>query len=168
MKILVFDPSGNYFEGKGTSGWALYYENKLTSVGQLQASDYDNRYEYWKAHIDLIKAVEPDYVVLENFVLYAHTKEAQINSEFETSQLIGVIKFYCDCNNIEWYVQHARIKPRFSNEILLRKNIITQKSANSRYYAVGIPVSGHIIDAIRHGEYFINFVLHKLKEKRKL
>lgn len=166
MKVLAFDPSGNWLEGKGTTGWALYYESKLTSVGQISAKGYEDRQFYWNAHIDLIKAVEPDFVVMENYVLYGHTKEAQIGSEFETPQLIGILKHFCDWQQIPWYLQHAKIKNRFTNEILLRKGIVEKKPNSTRYYAIGIPLSGHILDAIRHGEFFIQFTLPKILKQR--
>ena len=166
MKILALDPAGNFFEGKGTTGYAMYYNENLTSVGQIVATEFENRFKYWQAHIELINALTPDIVVIENYVLYPNTKEAQIGSEFETPQLIGILKYYLDSNDIEWFLQKASIKPRYKNEILLRKGIITQRQNSTRYYAVGMPLSGHILDAIRHGEYFIQFNLPKVKEKR--
>ena len=167
MKLLVFDPSGNFYEGKGTSGWAYYFEEKLTSVGQITAKNTDSRFKYWKAHIDLINALQPDLVVIENYTLYAFAKDAQIGSEFETSQLIGVLKFYLDSIEMPWRLQHAKVKNRYTNKILLHKKIITQESENSRYYAVGIPISGHILDAIRHAEFFINFNMKKFIKENK-
>jgi len=165
-KILVFDPSGNYIEGQGTSGWALYYKGSLTSVGQIRAADYNSRQGYWDEHIKLIEAHSPDIVVLEDYVLYGQSASAQIGSELETPQLIGIIKYYCLSNNIKGYIQHAKIKPRFSNEILLHRKTITQDNTK-RYYAIGVPLTGHILDAIRHGEYFINFTLKKIQKEDK-
>ena len=162
MKVLALDPSGNYYEGKGTTGYALYYEGKLTSVGQISSAEFTKRYDYWQAHIDLINAIAPDFVVIENYVLYATAKDAQVGSEFETPQLIGIMKHYLDGLNVPWYLQHARIKDRFRNEILLRKGIVSKKEGSSRYYAVGMPLSGHILDAIRHGEYFVQFSLPEI------
>ena len=43
----------------GTSGWAFYHENKLTSLGQLSAALYPTRFQYWQSHLDLIKAIAP-------------------------------------------------------------------------------------------------------------
>lgn len=160
MTILVFDPSGNYNEGKGTTGFAQYYNNKLIFVGQIRAESFDSQHEYWEHHSLLIDTVGPDVVVIENYKLFASTKDAQINSELETSQLIGVLKFHCTAKKIHVRLQEPQIKHRFSNEILLRKKIISQDK-QKRYYAVGVPISRHIIDAIRHGEYYINFKLKK-------
>ena len=165
MKILAFDPSGSYFEGKGTTGWALFYNGTLTSVGQLRAIQYNSRFHYWKSHIDLIKAIEPDIIILEDFVLYASKQKSLVGSELETAQLLGVLKYYLDEEHISWHTQQALIKSRYNNKILLHKEIITK--SGTRLYAVGVPVSGHILDAIRHGVYFIQFTLPKLKEREK-
>lgn len=167
MKILVFDPSGNYFEGKGTTGWAMYYNKELTSVGQILAEEYESRHEYWKAHISLIKAIAPDYVVIEDYRLYPSRAAAQSGSELETPQLIGLMKYILEEQKIPFFMQHAKIKNRFTNKILLHKNIITQNNPKGRFYAAGVPLSGHIIDAIRHGEFFITFklnILERIKE----
>jgi len=160
MKILAFDPSGNFNEGKGTTGWAQYYNNTLVSVGQIRALDYSSQKEYWQAHLTLIEAIKPDICVMENYRLFASTKDAQINSELETPQLIGVIKMHCLHKDIHIHMQPPQIKTRFTNKILLHKKIVSQDTQN-RYYAVGIPVSRHILDAIRHAEYYINFKLKK-------
>lgn len=160
MKILALDPSGNFNEGKGTTGWAEYYNNKLTAVGQIRALDYKSQEEYWKAHVHLLEATKPNVCVIENYRLFASAKDAQVNSELETPQLIGVIKMYCSQHDIVTRMQPPQIKTRFNNKILLHKNIVSQ-DVQKRYYAVGIPISRHILDAIRHGEYYINFKLKK-------
>jgi hypothetical protein len=163
MKILAFDPSGNFYEGKGTTGWALFYNGELKAVGQIRADECETRFEYWEKHLILITTLEPNHVVIEDFILYASKKEKQIGSEFETPQLIGVLKYYCDKEVIPWHLQHAQIKSRYSNKILLYKQIISK--SGTRYYAAGVPVSGHILDAIRHGMFFITFRLPKIKEE---
>ena len=162
MKILAIDPSGNYTEGKGTTGWAQYYKNKIVSVGQIRAEEYSSQVDYWDSHITLIDALRPDILVMENYRLFASATNAQINSELETPQLIGVMKSYCSKQNIIVRMQPAMIKHRFTNEILLHKKIVSQDS-QKRYYAVGVPITRHILDAIRHGEFYINF---KLKKER--
>jgi hypothetical protein len=156
MRILVFDPSGNYFEGKGTTGWALYYNGQLTSIGQIRAIETDSQIIYWKEHLTLIEALKPDVLVVEEYILFASAKKAQIGSSFETIQLIGILKYYCDLNNIKIVAQPALIKNRYTNEILIHKGIITQ-DAQKHYYALGIQTTRHILDAIRHGEYYLQF-----------
>ena len=160
MKIIAIDPSGNFNEGKGTTGWAEYYNGKLIAVGQIRALDYKTRENYWQAHLTLLEAHNPDICVVENYRLFASAKDAQVNSELETPMLIGVINMYCATRQIHYRSQGAHIKSRFTNNILLRKGIVSQDT-QKRYYAVGVPISKHILDAIRHGEYYINFKFKK-------
>lgn len=156
MKILAIDPSGNFFEGKGVTGWALYSEDKPKSVGQIRSIEYPTQINYWQEHLNLIELLQPELVVIEEYKLYAHTAKSQIGSEFETIQLIGIIKYYCKNNNIKLVLQPAKIKIRYTNEILLHKNIITTDQKKN-YYILGIQTTNHILDAVRHAEYFLNF-----------
>lgn len=160
MKFLAIDPSGNFFEGKGVTGWALYYDNKPKSVGQIRSVEYSSQMEYWTEHLNLIELLSPEFIVLEEYKLYAHTASAQIGSSFETVQLIGVLKYYCAIHNIPIVLQSAKIKTRFNNVVLVHKNIITTDSKNN-YYVLGIQTTNHILDAVRHAEYFINFTSKK-------
>lgn len=161
MKVLVLDPSGNFIEGKGTTGWALYNEGKLISVGQVRAEETNSQIEFWIDQLNLIDTFKPDILVVESFALYANKRHEQIGSEFETSQIIGVLKYHAYKLGIHYVAQPPSIKPRYTNKILLHKGIISQDKHN-RYHAVGLPISGHILDAIRHGEYFEHFTKQKL------
>ena len=162
MRILAIDPSGNFNEGKGTTGWSLFTDNKeLLNFGQIKASDYDNVYEYTQEHINLITKYTPDIVVIEDFKLYADKAKNQINSRFETPKLIGTLQFYCYKNNIPTFLQSANeVKTRWNDDILLYYNII-QKHGN-KYYINEILVSDHIRDSIRHGIHFTTFKLGKV------
>lgn len=158
--ILVFDPSGNIIEGSGTSGWAFYRNKDIKSVGQIRAKEYLTQTDYWRAHIELIEALRPDIVVIESFTLFKNKKDVQIGSEFETAQLIGVIKVACDSRDIIYRVQPPHIKSRYPNALLLKKGKVTQDN-RKRYYAAGVPITKHILDAIRHGEFYVTFKLEK-------
>ena len=159
--ILAIDPSGNFTEGKGTTGWALVTSNRtIVSVGQVLAKNYSTKVEYWSAIVELIKSIEPDIVVIEDFLLYKDKSQSQILSRFETSRLIGVLEFYCTNLQIPYHFQRAiDVKTRWSDEILTLNGYI-QKEGN-RYYAGGVLISDHIRDAIRHG---IHFATYKIKE----
>ena len=159
--ILAIDPSGNFTEGKGTTGWALVTSNRtIISVGQVLAKNYSTKVEYWSAIVELIKSIEPDIVVIEDFLLYKDKSQSQILSRFETSRLIGVLEFHCDNLQIPYHFQRAiDVKTRWSDEILTLNGYI-QKEGN-RYYAGGVLISDHIRDAIRHG---IHFATYKIKE----
>ena len=127
MKILCIDPSGNYNEGKGTTGWSLLNENiNIIACGQLLASEYKSKEEYWNNVIKLIINMNPDTIVLEDFLLYAHKSNNQINSRFETPKLIGLIEMYAWENKIPIHLQRAvDVKNRWTDDILVKKNIIS-------------------------------------------
>ena len=53
---LALDPSGNFNEGKGNTGWVLIKNKQtITELGFLSASHYTNKIKYWTAHINLIQ-----------------------------------------------------------------------------------------------------------------
>lgn len=154
MRLLALDPSGSFNEGKGNTGWVLFENNKVISFGQLKAKDYESREDYWYAHKSLIKEVRPDEMAIEDFRLYGHKAKAQINSEMETSKLIGYLQMTLWSMIVPYQMQQAsQAKPRFTDEILIRKGYIT-KDENNRIYINGVNVSGHIVDALRHGAYY--------------
>ena len=97
--ILALDPSGNYNEGHGTTGWCLFdmKTNQISKFGVIQASKFKSQNDYWNAHVELIDSLvgyEPN-IVLEDYLLYSNRATNQINSRLETPQLIGVIKYEC-------------------------------------------------------------------------
>lgn len=164
MLILALDPSGSYTEGKGTTGYSVWVYNnleyKLIQFGQLAATDYDTKLQYWQAHIELIKQIEPDKIVMEDYLLYAHKAAQQIGSKMETPKLIGIIEQECFKLNIGIVMQKAAdVKQRWNDDILIWKGILTKKG--TRYYANDINISRHIKDSIRHGIHYIM----KLKKK---
>lgn len=163
MRLLSLDPSGNFNEGKGTTGWANYYNDQVTSVGQILAKTFSNRKDYWDAHIKLLESLQPEIVVLESYVLFQNTQKMQIGSEMETSQLIGIITHYCDTHGIKLILQHPKIQARYPRELLLKKGIISKK--NNTYYAAGVIITRHILSAIKHAEFYIRFGRKKEKKQ---
>lgn len=163
MKILAIDPSGSFDEGKGTTGWSLFIDDKLISCGQVLAKLFDNKLQYWNAIINLIKKFAPDHLVVEDFILYSNKASSQINSRFETSKLIGIIEYEMFYSGIPMTLQRAvEVKTRWTDDILVNKHIIDR--SNNRYYACGVMVSDHIRDSIRHGVHFIKYKKEKLYE----
>ncbi len=162
MKILAIDPSGNFNEGKGTTGWALISDNKeIISCGQILAKNFNSKFEYWESIIKLIKNLEPNHLVIEDFLLYEDKSKVQINSRFETPKLIGLLEFYCYKTNRTYTLQRAvDVKKRWNDDILVNKGYV--QKVNNRYFVCGVLTSDHIRDAIRHGIHYITF---KIKEK---
>lgn len=163
--ILAFDPSGNYYEGKGTTGWCLANDGYVFAAGQIYAAEYRSQMEYWTAVVNKIKTekdkLNPDdkfEVVCEDYRLYASESNAQINSNLETPQLIGVIKWCCNLLNIPLALQMAaEVKNRWSNEVLERKGLIHKEAYNSCYYMGSIKIEHHAMDAVRHCLHYMTF-----------
>jgi hypothetical protein len=155
--VLAIDPSGNFTEGKGTTGWAVVStDKKVISCGQILAEHYETKFDYWRAVLNIIKFTKFDYIVVEDFLLYKDKSQSQINSRFETPKLIGIIELLCNDLGIKCNLQRAvDVKTRWKDDILVFKNWI-QRNGN-KYYAGGVLISEHIRDAIRHGVHFVTF-----------
>ena len=163
--ILALDPSGSFYEGKGTTGYCVYNAQAHTFIncGSLFAKNYRCAEEYWHAVLQLILYTQKLYpnliVVCEDYLLYANKLKDQINSRMETSKLIGCIQHTCFWNDIPYYMQTAsEVKKRWSNNILEYKGYIVKKG---RGY---VPTSGdastythHSLDAIRHAVHYAYF-----------
>lgn len=159
MKILAIDPSGNFNEGKGTTGWSLFDENcKPIACGQIRAEDFNNRKDYWQAIINIVNSFSPNYLVVEDFLLYADKSKVQINSRFETPKVIGILEFLYE--DIIYLQRAVDVKKRWNDDMLVKKEIVSK--VNSRYYMCGMLVSEHIRDSARHAVHFITFKLRKV------
>lgn len=164
MLVLAIDPSGSYYEGKGTTGWALFEGTTrvLLDYGSIRASDYLTVNEYYQAVSRLIKPGMK--VVIEEFLLYASKAKQQINSKMETSKLIGYLQMYCFSHNISYTMQLAgEVVRRWADSILVHKNVIKQANGKLRnmYYALGRLTNDHERDAMRHAMHYITFKLKK-------
>jgi len=158
--ILGIDPSGNYKEGKGTTGWVLLDSetNKLVSFGYISAKDYKNTYDYWDAHVSLIDEMagyQPS-VVIEDYRLYQNRAMNQVNSLMETPRLIGVLTYACYKRGYWVTLQTAvSVKTRWSDTLLVKKGYMKEK--NKRFYIHNLCVSDHIRDALRHAVHLSVF-----------
>lgn len=166
--VLGIDPSGNYYEGKGITGWCVF-DTKLDRViecDSIKAAMAKSQLAYWYAHIELIRHCTERYgknnviVSMEDYVLYSHQAKAQINSAMETSQLIGVIKMRCWLYGIPLYMRTAsRVKKRWTDHILCLKGYL-RKSGSSFFVDCKAKVTcDHERDAIRHAVHCATFEL---------
>lgn len=154
--IIGIDPSGNFHEGKGTTGLCVLVPGtpKFKKVTTISASDYETDMEYWQAHIDFLETWHAQYSIklaIEDYLVYADKATSQINSKMETPQLIGVLKFWAFQNGVPNIIKSAGIvKPRWTNEILEHKRYIKQHKRG--WAVIGVPgnISRHTLDAIRH------------------
>lgn len=164
MLVLAIDPSGSYYEGKGTTGWALFDSKTrlLLDYGNIKAADYSTVNDYYQAVSILIKPGM--HVVIEEYLLYANKAKQQINSKMETSKLIGYLQMYCFSKGVKYTMQLAgEVVKRWADHILVHKGIIKQANGKLRnmYYALGRITNDHERDAMRHAMHYITFKIKK-------
>lgn len=163
--VLALDPSGNYYEGKGTTGWCLATNGYIYSAGQVYAAEHPTQMEYWSAVVRLIKKAYQNLkedqelvVVCEDYRLYASASSAQINSNLETPQLIGAIKWACHILNVPIVLQMAaEVKNRWNNEVLIDQKIISKDYDTPGWHCGKIALSTHSLDALRHCIHYNTF-----------
>lgn len=154
--IISMDVSGNHSEGKGTTGIATLALGGVPHVSELKASDFTTPEAYWHEHLKTLKRAEE--VVIEGFRLYAHKKNEQTNSQFETPQLIGVIRHWCFENKVKLHIQYAvEVKNRWSDEVLLKKGVIYKKDGYRYITATDERLNNHKADALRHLLHYVRY-----------
>ena len=166
MRILAIDISGNYKEGKGTTGYCIGNgDGTIIEIGEIKAKDFASRMEYHDAVLSLaLNKNKVDVIVCENFRLYQHKAQAQVHSELETPRIIGALEYCAWLKQMPLYFQMAvDVKKRFSDEIMLENNIL-QKHKNALYFNF-IKTNDHIRDAMRHYYYFVRYGLKRLKSE---
>lgn len=166
--VLGIDPSGNFYEGKGITGWCVFDKvlDKVLECGSIKASLANSQLAYWYAHIELIRHVTKQYpegsvaISMEDYVLYSNQAKAQINSAMETSQLIGVIKMRCWLYRLPLYMRTAsQVKRRWADSILCHKNYIYQTGSSYFTECKTKVLCDHERDAIRHAVHCATFEL---------
>jgi hypothetical protein len=153
MKLLGIDPSGNHIEGSGTTGLCRMVNGVIMNLNEIKASGFDSPEAYWMEHVDFISMGKFDAVVMEGFKLYKDKASTQIQSQFETPQLIGVIRMYCYEHKIPLKIQYAsEVKTRWSEKVLVASNILEKRGQH--YYWNGELTNNHKRDALKHALHF--------------
>lgn len=161
--ILALDPSGNFEEGKGTTGCCLFSADKkdIISTWTIKATDYNSKEAYWNAHIECIRKFTLLYnnliIVMEDFTLNPKRALQQSHSKMETPKLIGAIQLACAENN--WPIKMqlpVEAKSRWPDSFLERKHILKRLNRGHATMA-GQIVSRHEKDAVRHAVHFNSF-----------
>lgn len=163
--ILGIDPSGNFYEGKGTTGWCLFSceRDEVVSIGAISAKVYQSQEAYWGAHLNLIYNLQKTYkdklgIAIEDYLLYANTAHSQINSRMETPQLIGVVKYYCYSARQEYTIHRAvDVMKRWADSILEYKGYINKMKHGYTTHCVRRQLCDHELDAIRHAVHCAAF-----------
>lgn len=166
MKILAFDPSGNFEEGKGTTGACLMNKGEVKALGEIEAKENLSAEAYWTRHTTLIALNNPDHVVIEGFRLYLNKAKDQVSSQFETSQLIGALRHYCYLLKIPLTIQYAsEVKGRWNDDVLVNLGILEQRG--KLLYWNGRKTNTHQRDALRHALHFERYKKEKIQDETK-
>ena len=164
--ILAIDPSGNFEEGKGTTGMCLFdaEENKILALKNITASDFTSKEDYWQEHINAINRVimNPKYrktiIVIEDFMLDPKRALQQSHSRMETPKLIGIIQLHCSTHNIPYAMQRPTdVKNRWADYILEYKKYIVKYRNTYVLPDTNKSISRHCKDAIRHAVHYSTF-----------
>ena len=166
--ILAIDPSGNFEEGKGTTGLCLFncIDNCVQNIKNISANNYTTKEDYWQAHIDYINTVTKTFpnliIIIEEFTLDPRRAMQQSHSKMETPKLIGILQLHCQQNNIPYKMQRPTdVKTRWADHILEFKKYIIKKNRMHYLPNETRPMSRHCKDAIRHAVHFATFYNEK-------
>lgn len=155
--IVAFDVSGNYREGFGTTGLCLMTdEGEVLDLNEIKAENFGSAEEYWNFHLQFLEGFRRQgnlEVVMEGFRLYGHKSKEQTNSQFETPQLIGVVRMWCYQNNVPLKIQYAvEVKNRWTPEILVAKGHLEPGNKFK-----GKRTSTHKQDALKHALHYFRY-----------
>lgn len=153
MKVLSFDPSGNFNEGKGTTGYSLSLDGNMPhKLGDIKATDCLTKHSYWFAHRELIEKTFPDVVIIESYRLFGNKAKEQSGSSLETPQLIGYLEMVCYELSIPVVLQDPSTKQRHADDVLIKMGVLEKKG--NKYYYRGEMTNLHQRDALRHDLYY--------------
>ena len=129
MSYLAFDP------GK-TTGWCLFDEHgQEIDFGQCEGDEQ---------LIAFLESVSPpEIVICEDFKLFGHLAKQQTGSKFEASQVIGIIKYFCNKWQVPLKLQPSSILP------------IAQLWSGVKVEGKGGHEQSHWKSAFNHGVYYL-------------
>lgn len=161
MNILAIDPSGNFEEGKGTSGFC-FWDCKMCKpihVFQIRASDFKTKEKYWQAHLEQIDFYKNKYdsliIIIENFTLNPNKAMQQSHSRMETPKLIGILQLHCAQHKVPYHMQQpAQVKNRWADPILVRRHVLVRHGKYFYLPNASKPINDHCRDAVRHAIHF--------------
>jgi hypothetical protein len=139
LLILSIDPGE-------TSGFTLLNETDTLAYDKTDKKliKVVGEKEGFEGFASLIEKYSPKLIVYEEFKLYPWKARQKSWSTFPTVQVIGVLKYLAEKNNIKIIGQGADIKTYFDDKKL-------------KWCEVYEGYSSHERDAIRHGLYYIEF-----------
>jgi hypothetical protein len=151
---LCLDPSGNFAEGKGNTGYAVFVDGELENFGSISAGDYPSAEFYWK-QVGLLITPQTTRVVCESYKLQPSKSRAQSYSSLETPQLIGYLRMRAVGFWVKWVFQDPKDKIRVADEQLVHLGVLEKRG--NRHYCLGKPTNDHMRDAVRHGIFYFRY-----------
>ena len=136
-KLICFDP------GK-TTGWCTFVDGRLDHYGQIEHCYDDDNIDV-SGVLKLLQEEQPDFILYEDYKVYAHKLTRHTFNPVFTLRLIGAIETYSQMNNIPTHKQMAVTAKNFCTDDKLKQ------------WGFWEPGMRHARDAIRHGCYFLLF-----------
>lgn len=139
--LLALDPGE-------TTGWCVFQATKMLASGQVVCATVEQGTDQIEA---LINQHKPDFMVYEDYKVYAWKANSHSWNELHTPQLIGGIRHIC----------HSRKIPVYKHMAQMPKGFMT----DDKLHLWGYWVKGqkHARDSIRHALYFLLFTYPKVK-----
>jgi hypothetical protein len=152
IDILSIDPSGNFEEGKGKTGYCCFNgATKAIVCGTIAAKDYDTRVDYWHEVAKLIVKQPVDVIIVEDYRLYNTAKtgaSVQSFSQLETPRLLGILETTAYNNGKKVVWQMANVTTPYSDDKLEKLGVI--KKVKNRWYFKENALNDHERSALRH------------------
>lgn len=134
-RLLALDPGE-------TTGVALFEDRKLISANQIGTGNMQLAPRFIA---NLFKECQPDFVVFEDYRVYAWKKDQHSWAALHTPRLIGGIETLLNLAGTPFHKQMANLAKGFATDDKLRAWDMYEKGQK------------HARDAIRHGIYFLLF-----------
>ena len=158
MIITAIDPSGNFDEGKGTTGIIVAKWNKgqkwptIEKLVSIKAIKYKSKQAYYNDILYFIPF--SNVVVIEDFTLRPNVAKSLKGSILETVRLIAILETKCREFGLKCILQQAaHAKAKWTNKLLLNHKLI--KKHGNGFMINEKKIDKHILDALRHLLYFI-------------
>jgi hypothetical protein len=149
--MLSIDPSGNFTEGKGRTGYVIFACGGLMRYGTINAKDYPTRVAYWQAVANLLEQETYNHVVIEDYRLYnivGMNIATQSFSQMETPRLLGLLETRAQELKIPLTLQMAATTKSYSDDILIKRGKLERRK--NRFYYQNCPMNNHERSALRH------------------
>ena len=172
MLVIAIDPSGNFTEGKGTTGICFGRDpGEVIGFTRVCAEDFKTVHGYYGAVLLTIQDIMKEHAeqgnvefVIEDYRLYNHkgmSASTQANSLLETPRLIGILEWELQGKGKFPITKHmaSDVKTRWSDSVLV--HLDDMMKTGTRYKirtTTGYhPCVIHERDALRHFKHYCKY-----------